>query len=280
LEVLESMTLNSFRRTLLVLPLLAGTPMLAQGGPGQNQGAQQFAMFCAGCHGADGSGSSKGAAIATLPAVVALSDAALIQIVHDGVPGKGMPAMGQIMGDEKTRAVVQYLRTLQGVTNAPATGTATGDADAGRAIFFGKAQCSTCHMVNGEGGFIASDLTAYGQRRDAGAILQAIVKPDQQLAAASRVVEVRTNAGQSLQGEVRYEDNLNLALQTQDGRYHFLTRSQLAEVNYTDHSLMPHDYGTRLTAKELDDVVGFLIATGKNAPADAAPARRGRRGAN
>jgi cytochrome c oxidase cbb3-type subunit 3 len=166
------------------------------------------------------------------------------------------------------------------VTNAPATGTATGDADAGRAIFFGKAQCSTCHMVNGEGGFIASDLTAYGQRRDAGAILQAIVKPDQQLAAASRVVEVRTNAGQSLQGEVRYEDNLNLALQTQDGRYHFLTRSQLAEVNYTDHSLMPHDYGTRLTAKELDDVVGFLIATGKNAPADAAPARRGRRGAN
>ena len=48
---------------------------------------------------------------------------------------------------------------------------------------------------------------------------------------------------------VRAEDNLNITLQTEDGRYHFLSRSSLATVNYTDHSLMPHDYGTRLTPR-------------------------------
>ena len=82
---------------------------------GANQGAQVFSLACAGCHGADGSGGPKGPAIATIPAIIALPDAALIRIVHDGVPGKGMPAMPQI-GEENTQAVVQYLRKLQGVT--------------------------------------------------------------------------------------------------------------------------------------------------------------------
>jgi cytochrome c oxidase cbb3-type subunit 3 len=283
LEAFESMKWNRFRRTLALLPLLAGTTMFAQGGPSQggaNQGAQVFSLACAGCHGADGSGGPKGPAIATIPAIIALPDAALIRIVHDGVPGKGMPAMPQI-GEENTQAVVQYLRKLQGVTNTPAANaTLTGDPDAGRTVYFGKGQCSSCHMVSGDGGFIASDLTAYGQRRDASAILQAIVTPDKQLAPSSRLVEVRTREGQSLAGVVRYEDNINIGLQTQDGRYHFLTRSGLIDVKYTDHSLMPRDYGTRLTDKELNDVVSFLIVTGRNAPAQAAPARRGRRGDN
>ena len=267
----------------LPLSLLAGMQMVAQGGPSQggpNPGAQQVCDDCAGCHGADGSGGPKGPAIATLPVVVALSDSALIQIVHDGVPGKGMPALPHL-GDENTKAVVQYLRKLQGVTNAPAAAVkVTGDVDAGRAIYFGKGQCSSCHMVGGEGGFMASDLTAYGQRRDASTILQAIVTPDKQLLPSSRLVEVRTKDGESLAGELRYEDNINLGLLTQDGRFHFLTRSELAQVNYSDHSMMPRDYGTRLTDKELNDVVSFLIVTGKNAPAQAAPARRGRRGDN
>jgi cytochrome c oxidase cbb3-type subunit 3 len=77
---------------------------------------------------------------------------------------------------------------------------------------------------------------------------------------------------------VRSEDNFNLALQTEDGRYHFLTRSSLVEVNYKQYSLMPRDYGTRLTGKELDDLVSFLIVTSKNAPVEAPPPRRRRHG--
>ena len=72
---------------------------------------------------------------------------------------------------------------------------------------------------------------------------------------------------------MRAEDNLNITLQTEDGRYHFLSRSSLAKLNYTNHSLMPHNYGTRLTSSELDDLVSFLIVTGRNAPSEPAPAR-------
>ena len=131
-------------------------------------------------------------------------------------------------------------------------------------------------MVGGAGGFIASELTTYGQSHNEDAIIKAIVTPDSPLVPAARVVEVRTKSGQKLSGVVRSEDNFNLELQTQDGRYHFLARNTLANVQYTDHSLMPHDYGTRLTPAELNDIASYLIVTGKAAPAS--PAAVGHRG--
>ena len=265
--------------TFLVFPglfLFAAMPMLAQGQRnGDNVGSQQFSRNCAGCHGADGRGGDKAPAIATMPSVVALSDDDLVKIVHDGTPA-GMPAFPQL-GDADIRAVVDYLRTLQGKTssNAPVTAV-VGNSNSGHTLFFGNAQCYSCHMVGGAGGFIASDLTVYGQSHSEDAIIQAIVTPDSPLVAAARVVEVRTRSGQKLTGVVRSEDNFTLELQTQDGRYHFLERNTLADVQYTDHSLMPHDYGTRLTPAELNDIASYLIVTGKAAPPS--PPARGRRG--
>jgi cytochrome c oxidase cbb3-type subunit III len=245
-----------------------------------DQGAQQFQANCAGCHGADGKGGDKGPSIATLPGVVALSENELIKIVRDGTTA-GMPSFERL-GDEKITAVVRYLRTLQGKTAVSDADEPPGNSAAGRLLYFGKAQCSSCHMVNdggfGQGGFIASDLTSYGGTHTAKAIREAIVEPDRPLDPASRVVEVRTKTGQKLIGVVRSEDNFNLALQTEDGRYHFLARSTLAEVNYKQYSLMPRNYGTRLTNKELDDLVSFLILASKNSPMEAAPPRRKRHG--
>src|SRR5450755_4082501 len=91
----------------------AGMRGLAQG----DVGARQYAVTCAGCHAADGSGSLKGPAIAALPRTIARSDAELVRIVRDGVPGKGMPGVKAI-GDEKIAAVVGYLRTLQASAHA------------------------------------------------------------------------------------------------------------------------------------------------------------------
>jgi putative heme-binding domain-containing protein len=221
--------------------------------------------YCAACHGADGKGSEKAESIATTPRAMALSDAELTAIVRDG-QASGMPPFAQI-GEANIAAIVFYLRTLQGMaapTNSVAALAVTGDANAGRTLFFGKAQCSSCHMIKGEGGFIASDLTAYGEDRTASAILHAILTPDKPLAPASRVVEVRTRNGKKLSGVLRNEDNFNLVLQTEDGRYHFLARSALMEVHYTGHSLMPHDYGSRLTPEELNDIASFLIVIGRS----------------
>jgi cytochrome c oxidase cbb3-type subunit 3 len=228
------------------------------------EGSQRFMEYCAGCHGADGKAGGKVVSLATTLSVMTRSDAELTRIVHDGTI-EGMPPFAQI-GDANISAVVHYLRIIEGKP-APAVTAAeavvTGDVNAGRALYFGKAKCSTCHMLNGNGGFIASDLTAYGLGRPADAILQAITTPGTPPAPSSRVVSVTTRTGLKLTGVLRYEDNFSLALQMEDGRYHLLARSDLTGVHYTDHSLMPLDYGRRLTSKELNDLASFLIVASR-----------------
>ena len=124
---------------------------------------------------------------------------------------------------------------------------------------------------------MGADLTSYGRTRSATAIERAIVNPDADPQSTGEVVEVRTQSGDRISGVVRNEDNLRVTIQSLDGRYHFLERSHLASVNYTHHSLMPGNYGARLSASEVKDLVAFLIETGKGAPAAEAPVEVRRR---
>ncbi len=241
-----------------VVVLLLGAVAWGQEKAGGMEGARLFSANCAACHGADGHGGERAPSIATLRNVIAMSDAELVTVVGKGLPGVGMPGFGYL-GDEKVRQVVAYLRVLQGVGS---TAQVKGDAGSGRALFYGKAECSKCHMVDGEGGFIAAGLSTYGKGLSAEAVRRAIVEPNYDVERGSRVVEVETSDGRRLSGMARAEDNFTLDLQTEDGRYHFLAKTDLKSVRHTTHTMMPDDYGTRLSGGELDDLVNFLIATG------------------
>jgi putative heme-binding domain-containing protein len=235
-------------------------------------GAQRFMEYCAGCHGADGRGGDKAPSLVASSITAKRSDSELFRIVHDGTKG-GMPPFAQI-GDASITAVAQYVRRLAGnaaSTEAPGEPAVTGDVDAGRALYFGKAQCSNCHLMQGKGGFIARNLTDYGRTRPTEAILQAITNPDHPLVPSSQVAVVTTNTGQKITGVLRNEDAFTLALQTEDGRFHLLARSEAADVRYTGHSLMPRDYSRQLTSKELNDIVSFLMVESRSSrPVDAA----------
>jgi len=299
-KLLKQMRHSLFTKVLAssTLFLFAGIPMMAQGQRnGANQGAQQFATNCSGCHGGDGKGSDKAPAIATMQRVIDMSDAALTKVVHDGTAA-GMPPFAQI-GDANIAAVVRYLRTLQGVgvAAAPAAAAVTGDAAAGRALYFGKAQCSSCHEVAGVGGVLGPDMTGYALTHQPAAIKQSILTPGAAPAAGgarrgggggggggfgsapSKSVELELKSGQKLTGVVRGEDNMGVALLTQDGRYHFIDRGTVAKET-TLKTLMPADYSTKLSPGEIDDIVAYLVAAGKAAPVEpaAAPAAAGRRG--
>lgn len=228
-------------------------------------GAQRYMEYCAGCHGADGRGGDKAPSLVAPSITAKRSDIELFRIVHDGTKA-GMPPFAQI-GEANISAVLQYVRRISG--NTAETGTlaeaaVTGDIDAGRALYFGKAQCANCHLMKGKGGFIANNLTNFGRTREANAILQAITNPDNPLVPSSQVAVVTTHAGQKITGVLRNEDAFTIALQTEDGRFHLLARADVKDVQYTERSLMPRDYGTRLTSKELNDIVSFLIVESRS----------------
>src|SRR5689334_3444569 len=78
-------------------------------------GKRAYSANCAGCHGLDGKGGERAPDIVTRPQVRQLSDAAILQILQNGVPNTSMPPFRFL--DAKTRnLLVAHLRTLQGAS--------------------------------------------------------------------------------------------------------------------------------------------------------------------
>jgi cytochrome c oxidase cbb3-type subunit 3 len=243
-----------WRRGIFVLVVLLGWGTLSTL-QAQPPGAAIFASNCATCHGADGRGGEHAPNIATAPQVQHLMDRELAGIIRYGISGAGMPAFSSLKQQEVAE-VVSYLRVLQGrgdIVKLP------GDPKQGEALFYGKAQCSNCHMINGKGGFIGSDLTYYGAEAKPDQMRAIILDPDKNLPADKKATSVVTNTGQKITGMLRTNNNFSLSLQTPDGSYHFLPKSELTQVEIGAHSLMP---AATLNSKEVDDLVSYLLRTG------------------
>jgi cytochrome c oxidase cbb3-type subunit III len=221
----------------------------------QQPGAAIFAANCAGCHGADGRGGEHAPNIATAPEVQHLMDRELARIIRNGISGAGMPAFSSLKPQEVTD-VVAWLRILQGrgdIVKLP------GDAKSGKSLYFGKAQCSECHMINGKGGFLGADLSFYGADAKPDQMRAIILNPEQNLPPEKKATTVATNTGQTITGMVKGNNNFSLTLQTTDGAFHFLQKTDLTQVDLGSHSLMP---ATKLDSKEVDDLVSYLLSTG------------------
>jgi cytochrome c oxidase cbb3-type subunit III len=225
---------------------------------GDSVGKQVWAGNCAGCHGLDGRGGERGPNIATNPEIAGLTDEQITHIVKEGSPNMAMPALGRTLSAPQIAAVVKHLRTLQGDQRAAPL---PGDPKAGQTIFYGKAECTNCHMVDGLGGFLGPDLSEFAHTRPAEEIREAIVHPVPDPRAKTAIVYTRD--GMKYLGIIRNEDNFSLQLQSTDGSFHLFDRKEIERVEIQKQSLMPADYGTRLSPAELNDVVSFLMAASR-----------------
>ena len=230
-------------------------------GPGQ----LTFASTCAGCHGLDGRGGDKAPNIAGNPKVQHFTNTQLADIISNGVPGTGMPPFHSL-SPTQVREIVGYLRVLQGKSDARAV---PGDASQGKKLFFGKGDCAACHTISGQGGFLGPDLSAYGSAMSADAILKSILNPARIIPPGYRPATVTTRDGSRVEGVVRNEDNFSVQLQTKDGAFLLLQKSDVRNLEYGGQSLMPANYGALLSRAELNDLVSFLMSA---APASKAGA--------
>ena len=212
-------------------------------------GKSVFALRCATCHGLDGLGGEHAPDIVRPTAVSNLSDQALLDLIHDGIPQVGMPAFPD-MGKEDGQALVAYLRLLQGKSSG---NSIAGDPVRGREIFFGKAGCAACHS---RGQFIADDLSGFARDHQVGEIREAILRPTGGRPEAATAV---ARDGRKFSGMIRNEDNASLQLQNEDGQFYLLMKSSLLSVQRKAGEPMPVDYGERLNATELNDLLGYIL---------------------
>jgi len=220
-------------------------------------GRSTFNASCSACHGLDGRGSDKAANIATSARVLDLSDTQLASIISRGILGTGMPAFADLT-EKQVRGVVIYLRSLQGKGS---TVSPPGDATHGREIFFGKGNCSNCHTVAGEGGFLGPDLTSYAVTSSTQVIREEILRSPRVPSPGYRSGVLTTANGDQLEGLIRNEDNFSMQLQTTDGSFHLVTKSEQQHLEYSNFSQMPSNYRDQLNDRELDDLVSFLMTT-------------------
>src|SRR5271155_5934684 len=156
---------------------LASDPKAAQ------LGEFQFRSNCAFCHGLGARGGGRGPDLTRAQKRHGNSDGELFSTISSGIPGTAMPSNGSTgqgvgMTDEEIWQVITYIRSVQ--VKAPAT--PPGDAARGQQLFYGDANCSGCHMVQGKGGRLGPDLTAVGSARAADYIVDSVRRPSRRLA--------------------------------------------------------------------------------------------------
>ncbi len=236
----------------LVLISIGAVGIVFAQNPNQPRGKSVFEGKCATCHGLDGRGGEHAPDIVRRAAVKALSNDALLDLIHEGITEAGMPGFPSL-ADEDAKALVAYLRFMQGRSSASPV---AGDPARGNELFFGKAGCSGCHQIGRGEQFVAGDLAGFARDHPADEIRDTILRP---AGGAPETVTAVARDGQKFSGTIRNEDNASLQLQDGDGRFVLLMKSRLVKVQRKNLDAMPVDYGQRLSNGELDDVVSYIL---------------------
>jgi cytochrome c oxidase cbb3-type subunit 3 len=236
---------------------LAGNPRAI------HEGNSLFRMYCSLCHGLDAHGGSRGPDLTRGSWTHGGTDADLFRTITGGVPGTLMPAND--LSPTETWEVIAWLRSL-----APNTPPGSiGNPKAGKELFFGDANCSLCHMVDGQGGRLGPDLSRVGSKRSSAYLLKKIRNPNIDVAAEMMppgkewpieysTVTVVQKDGQSVVGILRNEDAFSIQLMDLGENLHFFLKKDLKKVVHERRTLMPIFDTDTLSDRQLHDVVAYL----------------------
>jgi putative heme-binding domain-containing protein len=233
-------------------------------------GQFEFRINCALCHGLGARGGGRGPDLTRAHKHHGDSDGDLFRNISQGIPGTAMPANGTNgqgvgMTDEEIWQIITYLRSVQTGASAKKLGNAAN----GRRLFYGDANCSTCHMVDGKGGRVGPDLTSVGTSRTVESLVESVRKPSERLAwglteptkeFAQRyeMVTVVTPDGKEIKGVTLNEDSFSLQVMDTAEQIHLFEKDKLRSINKSRKSLMPSYVSSTLPDKDLNDIIAYL----------------------
>jgi putative heme-binding domain-containing protein len=278
------------RAILLLVLACAATPAVAQqraatpanpfqGNPqAVQEGKAIYDQHCTACHGPNGGAGERAPAIVISAATTLRGErsiAQIMEIVRNGIPGSQMPAWGNRLSNDDILKIGAYVHALRGTA---IDNPMPGDRAKGEQIFFGKGQCSSCHMVAGRGGILGPDLTGIASMRKAAAIKDALTKADHRVYGDGGVhlraiptmdyepVHVVTKDGRTIEGVMRNQDAWSVQFIGMDSKLYLFDRAELSEITIKSGSIMPSDYDKKLAPDELRDLLAYLTRLGRPAP--------------
>lgn len=220
----------------------------------RDTGQRIFDGSCARCHGFDGLGAI-GPNLQRSEIAKPGNDAALQAIVMNGIPARGMPPTAGLSPQE-IQALVGYVHQLRSVDS-----TAWSQSAARGQAIYRKLDCSTCHVIAGQGRGVGPELTRIGIARKPADLHQDLVAPAASSPKVGSVIQflpvrVVTLAGQDISGRRINEDAFSIQLRDANDGLHTFRKSELSRLDKQyDSSLMP---SYKLSAAEMDDLVAYL----------------------
>ncbi len=161
-----------------------------------------------------------------------MTDAEVAQLIRNG---KGrMPALS--LPEPQIAELSRYVRVLNTTTTSRAN---PADVKSGESIFFGKGQCSTCHLAYGRGVSNGPDLSAVARRLRPAELRQSLLDPSASIATGYGTVLLTKKDGTQLQGYARVQGSHDLVVQTNDGKLHPLLDNEYKTLLPDRHSAMP-----------------------------------------
>src|SRR5579862_3184493 len=247
---------------------LAGNPKAAKAGE------YEFRINCALCHGLGAHGGGRGPDLTRAVKKHTHNDAEMFQVISNGIPGTAMPANGTNgqgvgMTDEEIWQIITYIRSQE--VKAPAH--PAGNAAHGKELFYGDANCSLCHMIEGKGGRLGPDLTGVGGSRTRAAIIDSVRDPSRRLAwglteatkefpQEYESVTAVTADGKEIKGVTLNEDSFSVQIMDTSEQIHMLQKDKLKSFQKTRQSEMPKYGPDILSDKDLEDIVTYLTSVG------------------
>jgi len=237
-------------------------------------GEYEFRINCALCHGLGARGGGRGPDLTRAQKKHAHSDADVFQVISNGIAGTAMPANGTNgqgvgMTDEEIWQIITYIRSQE----VKAAAGPMGKAARGKDLFYGDANCSLCHMVEGKGGRLGPDLTGVGGSRTREAIIDSVRNPSRRLAwglteatkefpQEYESVTAVTADGKEIKGVTLNEDSFSVQIMDVNEQIHLLEKDKLRSFQKSRESAMPKYDAAVLSDKDLEDIVAFLISVG------------------
>ena len=270
---------GSKARIILAIAALSTTVAVAQNPLAHDPkaakaGEYEFRINCALCHGLGAKGGGRGPDLTRAVKKHTHNDAEMFQVISNGIPGTAMPANGTNgqgvgMTDREIWQIITYIRSQE--VKAPAK--PLGNGGHGKELFYGDANCSLCHMVEGKGGRLGPDLTGVGGSRTPEAIIESVRNPSQRLAwgltegtkefpQEYESVTAVTADGKQIKGVTLNEDSFTVQIMDTSDQIHLLEKDKLKSFEKSRESAMPKYNADTLSDKDLNDIVAFLVSVG------------------
>jgi len=223
----------------------------------QSTGKLLFQTNCGRCHGVNGTG-GEGPNLTRPVLSRATTDEAFSNIIQRGIPGTSMPSFWTLDKDQRSQ-IIRYVRSLSAIES----GAVEGDVEKGKVVFKEK-NCSSCHMLNGQGSSLGPDLTQIGMKRGTSYLLETIRKPGSKKILNEKgyilylVVEVELQNGKTIKGIRLNEDTFTLQLKDNSNKLYSFRKKDLRSIRLLPNESQMPDFSTALSKEEIQNIVAFL----------------------